>query len=62
MAQKKLTKKEIVALLLTIKSELAIIFNELGLKQSIVENLENLIEKEFNIDPKSQEIYEIFDK
>jgi hypothetical protein len=62
MGRVKLTKQEIIALLVTIRAELKILFEELGLKQSIVSDLTTLIEKEFNIDPESREIYEIFDK
>jgi hypothetical protein len=62
MGRVKLTKQEIIALLVTIRAELKILFEELGLKQSIVADLTTILEKEFNIDPESKEIYEIFDK
>ena len=62
MGKVKLTKREIIVLLVTIRSELKILFEELGLEQFIVKDLTTLLEKEFNIDPEREEIYKIFDK
>jgi len=56
MGRTKLTKQEIAALLITIRDELRILFEELKLKQSIVENLTTLIEKEFKVDSESKEV------
>jgi len=63
MGRIKLTKQEIAALLVTIRDELRILFEELGLEQSIVVNLTTLIEKEFKVDSESKEvIYKNFSK
>jgi len=63
MGRTKLTKQEIAALLVTIKDELKILFEELGVKQSIVTDLTALIEKEFDVNLNSKEIiYDIFNK
>lgn len=58
----KLTRKEITVLLVTIRNELKILFDELEIEQSIVPELSKLIKKEFNIDPENEEIYKIFSK
>lgn len=58
----KLTRKEITILLVTIRNELKILFDELEIEQSIVPELSKLIKKEFNIDPENEEIYKIFSK
>ena len=62
MGRTKLTRQEIVALLITIRDELKILFEELDLEQSIVTDLASLIKKEFNVDPENKKIYEIFNK
>ena len=56
MGRTKLTKKEIVSLLITIRDELSILFEELDLTQDIVPKLTTLINKEFKIDSESKEV------
>lgn len=63
MGRTKLTKSEIALLLITIKDELKILFEELELKQTIVADLSILIEKEFKVNLESKEsINEIFNE
>lgn len=61
MGRIKLTQQEMIALLVNIKNELNILFNELDIKQNIVANLSSLIKEEFKVDPESEDIYKIFD-
>lgn len=60
MTKTKLTRPQIAALLVNLKNELKILFDELGAEPSIVADLSIFIFKEFNIDPESEDIYKIF--
>ena len=60
MTKAKLTKPQIAALMVNLKNELKILFDELGVEHPIVTDLSLFIFKEFNIDPESEDIYKIF--
>ena len=72
MGRSKLTREEITALLVTMRNELKILFEELEKEttladfnprtESITNNLAYLIEQELSTDPETKDIYAIFDK
>jgi hypothetical protein len=72
MGRAKLTRQEITALIVTMRNELKILFEELQDEtsladykprtESIINNLSYLIEQGLNTDPETKDVYSLFDK